>query len=397
LLDAAAASGYPLTDDYNTQPVGFGRTQFSIHNGRRDTAYRAYLHPVRKRPNLTVVTHALALRILIEHGAARSVVYRRGDGAVETARADREVILSGGSLNTPQLLMLSGIGPADQLRRLGIAPLVDLPVGSNLQDHVKGMLLWKRREPRGPFHRLMRYDRVALAFARAYLFGTGPAATVPLNVQGYIKSDSSLEVPDLEFMLRLAPLGVGPWFPKLLPAYADAFGLDPVLLHPESRGTVRLRSADPTARVRIEYNYLSAPADIAKLREGFRRSREIANRPELNEYRAEELTPGARVVSDDDIDAHLRATSTTVSHPCGTCRMGSDEDSVVDPALRVRGVSALRVVDASVFPDLISAHTNAAVFMIAERAADLIIGTAASSGPPDEATNGRRMMVENTV
>jgi choline dehydrogenase-like flavoprotein len=325
------------------------------------------------------------------------VLYRHGNGTVETAYAEREIVLSGGSLNSPQLLMLSGIGPADHLRAHGITPLVDLPVGSNLQDHLKGMLLWKRREPRGAFHRLMRYDRVALAFARAYLFGTGPAATVPLNVQGYIKTDSSLDVPDLEFMLRLAPLGVAPWFPKLLPPYRDAFGLDPVLLHPESRGTVRLRSADPTAPVRINYNYLSDSRDIAKLREGFRRSREIVHRPELDAYRGEELMPGPRVVTDAEIDDHLRATSTTVSHPCGTCRMGSDEGSVVDPSLRVRGVRALRVVDASVFPDLISAHTNAAVFMIAERAADLIIGTAASSGPPDEATNGRRMMVENTV
>jgi choline dehydrogenase-like flavoprotein len=241
----------------------------------------------------------------------------------------------------------------------------------------------------------MRYDRTALAFARAYLFGTGPAAAVPLGIQGYIKTDPSLDVPDLEFMLRVAPIYAGPWFPKLLPAYKDAWGIDPVLLHPESRGSVQLRSADPTDPIRIEYNYLSAPADIAKFREGFRRAREIGHRPELDAYRGEELAPGAHVVSDADIDAHLRATSLTVSHPCGTCRMGSDEKSVVDPSLQVRGISGLRVVDASVFPDLVSAHTNAAVFMVAERAADLITGTSAPLTSIDEGTRSTRMMAEN--
>jgi choline dehydrogenase-like flavoprotein len=241
---------------------------------------------------------------------------------------------------------------------------------------LKGVLLWRRRPPRSPFQRLLRYDRVALAFARAYLFGSGPATRLPLGIQGYIKTSPELAAPDLEFMLRAAPIGAGPWFPGILSRYPDAWGIDPVILHPESRGSVRLGSIDPRAPVRIHYNYLSIPADIAKLRQGFRLAREIGNHAALDAFRGDELAPGSNVTSDEAIDAHLRATSTTVSHPVSTCRMGTGENCVLEPDLRVRGIDALRVVDASAFPDLISAHTNAAVLMLAEKAADLIRGRA---------------------
>jgi choline dehydrogenase-like flavoprotein len=370
---AVTACGYPLTDDYNAQSVGFGRTQFNLRRGKRDSAWRAYVRPVRNRRNLTVLTNALARRVLLAGTRACGIEYVR-DGVTVAAEATREVLLSGGSFNSPQLLMLSGIGPADHLRAMGIAPLVALPVGDNLQDHLKGVLLWKRREPRGPFHKLMRYDRIGLAMVRAHFFGTGPATVMPLGMQGYIKSSPELDVPDLEFMLRAAPISAAPYFPLFGKAYADAWGIDPVILHPESRGTVRLQSADPAVPVRIQYNYLSAPADIAKLRRGFHMAREIGNQPALDAFRGEELAPGAQATSDADIDAHLRRTTTTVSHPVSTCRMGSDDACVLDPELRVRGIEGLRVVDASAFPDLVSAHTNAAVYMLAERAADLIRG-----------------------
>jgi 4-pyridoxate dehydrogenase len=369
---AAAAAGYPLTDDYNAQTVGFGRTQFNLRHGRRASAAYAYLRSVRKRPNLTILTSAAANRVLLHGTKAYGIEYER-HGATETAEATREVVLCGGSFNSPQLLMLSGIGPADHLREFGITPLADLPVGNNLQDHLKGVLLWKRREPRGPFHKLLRYDRIALAFIQAYLFGTGPGAHVPLGIQGYVKSSPDQPVPDLEFMLRSAPTYAKPYFPGMIP-FEDVWGIDPVILHPQSRGTVRLNSADPRARVRIHYNYFSAPADIAKMRLGFRLAREIGNQSALDPFRGPEVSPGPDVTSDADIDAHLRATSATVSHPVSTCRMGTDETAVVDPQLRVRGIESLRVVDASVFPDLVSAHTNAAVIMIAERASDLIRG-----------------------
>jgi 4-pyridoxate dehydrogenase len=373
---AASALGYPLTEDYNSESLGFGRTQFSIHKGRRHSSSRAYLQDVLSRPNLKILTNALAQRIVLDGTRATGVEYAC-DGVTTTASAAREVLLSGGSFNSPQLLMLSGIGPADHLREFGIPVVAALPVGDNLQDHLKGVLLWRRKAPRGSFHRLMRYDRIALAMIRAHLFGTGPAAMMPLETQAFIKSTSDEEVPDFEFMLRAAPLNAGPHFPGLIKSYVDSWGIDPVILHPKSRGTVRLTSTDPRKPVRIAYNYLSDPADIAKLRQGFRLARELGNRPELDQFRGDELAPGANLTSDADIDAHLRRTSTTVSHPVATCRMGADGDAncVLDPQLRVRGLEGLRVVDGSSFPEIVSAHTNAAVFMLAERAADLVRGT----------------------
>jgi 4-pyridoxate dehydrogenase len=378
MYTAAVACGYPRTPDYNSESVGFGRTQFNIRKGRRHSTARAYLRDIMQRPNLTVLTHATAQRVLLNGTRAYGVAYtRRGETA--TAEASREVILSGGSFNSPQLLMLSGIGPADHLRELGIDVIAALPVGDNLQDHLKGVLIWKRRPPEGPLHRFLRYDRVALGMVQAYLFGTGPAAAMPLGIQAYVKTSPDLEVPDIEFMLRTAPISAQPYFPGILPKYTDSFGIDPVILHPESRGTVRLRSTDPLAPVRIHYNYLSAPADIAKFRQGFRLAREIGNQPALDAFRDVELTPGPDVTSDADIDAHLRRTSTTVSHPVSTCRMGTGENCVLDPDLRVRGIDGLRVVDASAFPDLVSAHTNAAVIMLAEKASDMIRGRSMTS------------------
>lgn len=382
ILAAARARGYPLTHDYNSDGIGFGRTQFSIRNGRRHSTARAYLHDIMQRPNLTVLTHATAERVALEGTTARGVTYLHA-GTRKTAAADREVILCGGSFNTPQLLMLSGIGPAEHLRGHGIEVVADLPVGDHLQDHLKGMLLWRRRPPRSSMHRMLRWDRVSLAFAQAYLFGTGPASMIPAGIQGYIKTSPELDAPDLEFMLRNAPGAAKPYLPGA-PPYADAYGIDPVILHPQSRGTVRLRSADPHAKVVIRYNYLSAPADIEKFRQGFKIARELGNDPAFDPFRDAEFAPGADVTSDADIDAHLRRTATTVSHPVATARMGSGDDCVLDPELRVRGIERLRVADASAIPSLVSAHTNAAVIMLAEKAADLIRGrslAAAASEP----------------
>ncbi len=374
VFTAADAAGYPCSDDYNSQTVGFGRTQFSIRNGRRSSTSAAYLRGIMHRPNLTVLQHALAHRVLLNGTQAYGVEYSR-DGATVTAEANAEVILCGGTFNSAQLLMLSGIGPADHLREFGITPVSDVPVGNGLQDHLKAETLWKRPQP-GAFYRTMRYDRTALAMAQAYLFGRGPATMLPFGVQAFIKTRPELDAPDIEFLVRGTPLSAHPWFPGLLPPYDDGWSMSPVVLHPKSRGTVRLKSTDPRAQLRIRHNFFSEPDDIATLRDGVRRGRDIAGQTALDSYRGAEVLPGPSVQTDAELDAYIRATTSTVSHPVSTCRMGTDAQAVLDPELRVCGVQTLRVVDGSALPDLVSAHTNACVIMMAEKAADLIRGRA---------------------
>ena len=374
-IDAGRSAGFGFTEDYNgVKPEGFGRSQYSIRNGRRSSAAAGYLHPALHRPNLTVITRALASRIIFDGIRAVGVEYRRRNTA-RHARAEREVILAGGVFNSPQLLMLSGVGPAEHLRETGITPLVDLPVGRNLQDHLVLSIFWSRKEP-SLFREQMRFDRIAWSMARAYLLGTGPATVLPGGLHAFVKTRPELAVPNIEFMFRGAPAKVKPWFPGLRPAYADGYGIRSALLHPASRGELRLRSQDPRDPIRIFYNFLSAPSDLETLREGFKRARDTGNQPALAKFRGNELSPGPKVTTDVDIDAWIRKSAQTVSHPCATCPMGDGDSSVLDPELKVRGVERLRVVDASAMPDLISAHSNACVMMIAEKAADMISGKA---------------------
>ena len=294
-------------------------------------------------------------------------------GSIERADATREVILSGGVFNSPQLLMLSGIGPAMHLRDIGITPLADLPVGRNLRDHLAVWMMWDRNDT-GPFHQEMRIDRAAINMARAWLFGTGPGTVLPGDLLAFLKSRADLDVPDIEFMFRAAPLDAHPWFPGWKPAYQDRYGIRPALLHPRSRGEVTLRSADPHAPVRIRHNFLAEPEDLRTLREGFRHARDVAYRKPLDPFRGREVSPGPKVNTDAEVDAWIRNTVTTVNHPLGTCTMGRGPNAVVDSELRVHGIEGLRVVDASVFPDMPSAHINAIVMALAERASDLIRG-----------------------
>jgi choline dehydrogenase-like flavoprotein len=377
-MEAARAAGYPVTRDYNAaQHEGFGRGQYSIRDGRRASAANAYLKPARRRPNLTVVTGAQASRVLLRGTRATGVSYRQ-DKREHIASAAREVIIAAGTFNTPQLLMLSGIGPAGHLREIGITPVIDLPVGRNLQDHIAVQMMFTRRGP-GPFRDAMRFDRMALSMLRAYFFGRGPATVVPGGLHAFIKTRPELTVPDIEFMFRGAPMGARLWFPLLRPAYADGFGIRPTLLHPRSRGHVALRSADPADPVRIFLNLLSDPADLPVLREGVYRAREVAYQKALDEYRGQELTPGAGVKTPEAIDAWIRKVAVTAHHPAGTCAMGSGSDCVLTPDLKVRGTEGLRVVDASAMPDMVSAHINACVLMMAEKASDLIRGRATSA------------------
>jgi len=373
-IEAGKAAGFPHTEDYNgRQQEGFGRGQYTIRDGYRSSAATAFLKPARKRGNLTVETGAYATRVLTQGTRATGVEYVKASGDVARTQASREVILSGGAFNTPHLLMLSGIGPAAHLLDMGIEPVADLPVGKNLQDHL-AVIIFFERLTESPFRREMRFDRMAVSMIRAYFFGTGPGTVVPGGLHAFVKTRPELAVPDIEFMFRGAPAKADLWFPLIRPAYADGYGIRPTLLHPDSRGEILLRSADARDPPRIVYNFFSAPNDLPTLREGFKRARDVAHQKPMDPYRGAETSPGENVKTDAEIDAFIRRTAITAHHPCGTCAIGIGPDAVVDPELRVRGVERLRVVDASVMPDLVSAHINACVLMIAEKASDMIRG-----------------------
>ena len=290
-LAAAKACGFPLTPDYNgKQQEGFGRGQYTIRDGRRSSTANAYLKPARGRKNLTVVTNAHTTRVTLDGTRARGVEYRQG-GSTQSATASREVIMAAGTFNTPQLLMLSGVGPAEHLRSFGINVAADLPVGKNLQDHLGAYMTYTRPNP-GTFHGEMRFDRMAVSMIRAYLFGTGPGTVVPGGLHAFVKTRPELAVPDIEFMFRGTSASPHLWFPLVRPAFLDGFGIRPTLLHPDSRGEILLRSADPMAAPRIVYKFFTAPNDLPTLREGFKRARELAFHKALDPYRGEEISTG---------------------------------------------------------------------------------------------------------
>ena len=373
-LEAAKACGYPITSDYNgKQQEGFGRGQFTIRNGRRSSTANAFLKPARGRANLTVATNAHSTRVLLEGTRAKGIEYVQ-DGSTQRATASREVIVAAGTFNTPQLLMLSGIGPAEHLRGLGINVAADLPVGKNLQDHLGAYMTYTRPQP-GPFHGEMRFDRMAMSMVRAYLFGTGPGTVVPGGLHAFVKTRPELSVPDIEFMFRGTSHDPHLWFPLLRPAYLDGYGIRPTLLHPDSRGEILLASSDPLKPPRIVYKFFTAPNDLPTLREGFKRARELAFHKALDPFRGEEIGPGPQVKTDAEIDGWLKKVVITAHHPAGTCAMG--QGGVLEPDMKVRGIEGLRVCDASAMPDLVSAHINACVIMMADKASDIIRGRTA--------------------
>jgi choline dehydrogenase-like flavoprotein len=372
-LDAARMAGLPVTDDYNASSgEGFGRSQYSIRDGKRCSAAVGYLRPAMTRKNLTVKTRAHAARVMMLKSRATGVEFIQ-HGARSKAYATGEVILAGGAFNSPQLLMLSGIGPADHLRSVDIDPVADLPVGQNLQDHLAVLIMFARTEP-SEFRDNMRLDKMALNMMRAWMFGTGPATVVPGGLHAFIKTRPELSVPNIEFMFRGAPPSAALWFPGWKKPYADGYGIRPCLLHPDSRGEVLLRSSDPRDKVKIVTNFFSAPNDLPTLREGFKIAREVAAQAPLARFRGVELSPGPKVKTDAEIDNWIRNVAATANHPASTCVMGTGPDTVVDPQFRVHGVERLRVVDASAMPDLVSAHINACVLMMAEKASDMIRG-----------------------
>jgi 4-pyridoxate dehydrogenase len=372
--ESGASAGYRWAGDYNgREQEGFSRWQSTIRNGRRCSAALAYLKPAIGRTNLRVETGALATRVVFDRNRAVGVEYLAHNGATARVHATREVILAGGVINSPQVLMLSGIGDPAELRAHSIDVKVPLPaVGKNLQDHISAALIYARKTP-GEFHRAMRLDRITRELAKAYLFGTGFASDLPGGLFAFLKTDAAAPMPDIQFLFNAGSMAAKPYLPPFLPSFPDTFGCRVALLRPKSRGRVALASTDPQAPPRIYQNFLAAEDDLRVLRAGIRMARDVGRQTPLAPFVTSELTP---LSSDAEIDAHIRATGITVHHPAGTCRMGADEQSVVDPELRVRGVEALRVVDASVFPDLIGGNINAPVIMIAEKAADMMSGRA---------------------
>ena len=375
-IAAGEAAGYPLTDDYNgAQQEGFGRSQQTIRQGRRCSAAVAYLRPALGRPNLVVAVNCFATRIVFNGRRAIGIEYLH-DGKPAVAHAEREVILAGGVINSPQLLMLSGIGDPAQLHAHSIAVHAALPgVGRNLQDHISAPVTYVRKQA-GPLHRNMRADRIVRELARAYFRGEGVASETPGGLMAFLNTGTGAPLPDIQILFAAGPLSAKPYFAPFVAPYADNFTARAVLLRPESRGAVTLASADPRIPPRIGQNFLATGHDWATLRAGIRLIREIGQQRSLAPFAGTELLPGPERRSEADINAHIRATGITAHHPLGTCKMGRPNDpaAVVDPELNVLGIDGLRVVDASVMPDLVGGNINAPVIMIAEKAADLIRG-----------------------
>jgi choline dehydrogenase-like flavoprotein len=372
-IGSAQAAGIERNDDFNgAEQDGVGRFQLTQKRGRRWSAADAFLHPVRKdRDNLTVQTDAHVHRVVIEKGRAVGVEYH-DRGSVETVKAGSEVIVCGGAFNSPQILMLSGVGPADHLRSLGIEALVDSPhVGQHLQDHPLATVTYSIDDP------FTLGDATHPKYLLEYLIGQG-RGKLSSNVAeagAFFRTREGLDAPDMELLL-----GAGYYSDNGFRTFpGHAFTIGPSFIRPVSEGSVRLRSADPHDKPLIELNWLSERSEVDAMVTALRKAIEIAENGPLGELAGVNIDPGPGVRSDEQLEAWLRAEVQHTYHASCTCRMGRDGDSVLDPSLRVRGVEGLRVADASAMPRVTGGNTNAPTIMIGEKAADLILG--ADAGP----------------
>ncbi|MGE4481924.1 GMC family oxidoreductase [Acidocella sp.] len=351
VVEAAVQAGHAFNDDCNNgdSQMGAGLCQLNTLNGRRQSSAVAFLRPAMARPNLTVLTGARVQRVDIENGAASGVTFMH-EGVLHSIAANREVVLSGGAIESPRMLMLSGIGPRAALERLGIAVKHDLPgVGENLHDHTLLPMIYEARKPiPAPEH-------------------TG---WTPLHSHLFMKSDEELAEPDLQPLFLFAPY----YTPELKPVTPNAFTLNAGGIRPTSRGQIRLTSADPDAPIELDPNVLATKYDVDALVICMKRLREIAAQPALRDWIEREIYPGPAVRSDAELEAYARGAVVSYHHQCGTCKMGVDEMAVVDPQLRVHGLKGLRVADASIMPDVTSGNTNAPCIMIGEKAAAMILG-----------------------
>src|SRR5579863_6844 len=373
---ASIAAGYPATEDYHgAQTEGFQRSEMTVLRGRRGSAARVFLRPAMGRRNLTVETRTLAARIRIQGGRAVGVDYVRG-GEMFTAMADREVIVAAGVYGSPQLLMLSGIGPAEHLKSLGVEPLVDLPgVGQNLIEHPFLFLGWNMRP--GAFRSELRVDRATLWVLLWGLFGRGLFATNGAAGNLFIRTDRSPDRPDMQFTCMSGEVAARElWFPLIGKKPPHTIGAGLSMIKQDSRGEVRLRSADARDPPRIVFNLFKEQSDVERAVRGLKIIRDIYGREPLRGLVTDEILPGAQFSSDTDLERYVRDNGAITQHAVGTCAMGPADDAaaVVDAELKVRGVDALRVIDASVMPDVPGGNTNAPTIMIAEKGADLILG-----------------------
>jgi choline dehydrogenase len=378
-FEAVQQAGYPLTTDVNGyQQEGFNAFDRNISRGRRLSAARAYLYPVMKRPNLTVVTRAMVHRVLFDGTRATGVRYGRL-GAVSGAARDSgvtevsagEVVLCGGAINSPQLLQLSGVGPASLLGPLGIDVVADLPgVGANLQDHLEVYVQYGCKQPVSVAPALKMRNRPMVG--AKWLFGrTGPGATNHFEGGGFARSNDLVEYPNL--MFHFLPIAVR--YDGSQPAGGHGYQVHIGPMYSDSRGTVRIKSADPLVKPALVFNYLSTETDRREWVEAIGVARKILTQPAFDEFSAGELSPGPSVSTDEEVLAWVARDAETALHPSCTCRMGVDDMSVVDPSsMRVRGLDGLRVVDASVMPYVTNGNIYAPVMMTAEKSADLILG-----------------------
>ena len=371
-LDAAQQAGYSLTEDYNGfRQEGFGRMDMTVRNGTRCSAAKAYLYPACKRSNLQVIQHALVARVLFEGTRAVGVEYER-QGQLHQLRADREVILSGGSINSVQLLKLSGIGPTQELKEHGIPVLADRAgVGANLQDHLEFYFQMACSKPVTLYGQANLLGK-ARAGARWLFLRNGIGATNHFESCGFIRSRAGIKYPDIQY--HFFPMAINYDGSSLASEHGFQAHVGP--MRSQSRGNVTLRSADPRDKPKILFNYMSHPDDWAEMRACVRLTREIFQQPAFAPWRGREIQPGADCTSDEAIDAFIAQHAESALHPSCTCKMGAADDpmAVVDPELKVIGVQGLRVIDSSVMPSITTGNLNAPTIMIGEKGADLVLG-----------------------
>ncbi len=367
-IAAGQAAGYPATDDFNgAQQEGFGRYDFTIKDGRRASTASAFLKPARKRGNLTVLTRAHSRRIVFDGRRAVGVEYDRG-GKTVTARANREIVLCAGTINSPALLQMSGVGAGDDVKALGIDVVAEVPgVGRNLQDHVTVYVQYLCTKPI-TMRSMFRPQSSVFAVLQGALFRRGPATSFPLEAGGFVRTRPELEMPDIQFH----------FLPGLHPEAGGksvhGFFSNICKLRPDSRGWVKAVSSDPYQAPVIRTNFLAEESDVRTIRDGVNILRKIFAQKAFDDLRGDEISPGAQRTSNDDIDSWIRETAETIFHPVGTCKMGIDDQAVVDPELKVRGVEGLRVADASIIPVLVGGNTNAPAIMIGEKVSDMVLG-----------------------